>query len=106
MENVKDPENHIQAVLDRVRPEHLSRHYTFVKLKEPADPEGGPWWTDAEDFLAKVALSSGRLLRGGEPDIKTVAKMVLTDFQRGNLPYFVTPISDGGIEEGKPTTTQ
>jgi ribosome biogenesis GTPase A len=57
------------------------RHYSFVKLKA-ADGSDGPWWTDTEDFLTKVAQSSGRLLTGGEPDIPTVAKMVLNDFQR------------------------
>lgn len=48
-------------------------------------------WTDAEDFLTKVALMSGRLLKGGEPDLSTVAKMVLNDFQRGKLPFYTLP---------------
>lgn len=30
-------------------------------------------------------------MQGGEPDIGTVAKMILNDFQRGKLPYFVRP---------------
>merc|ERR1712223_409477 len=29
---------------------------------------------------------------GGEPDVNAVAKMVLMDWQRGKLPYFVPPI--------------
>lgn len=29
--------------------------------------------------------------QGGQPDISTVAKMVLNDWQRGKLPYFVLP---------------
>lgn len=29
--------------------------------------------------------------QGGEPDIGTAAKMVLNDFQRGKIPYFVQP---------------
>jgi nuclear GTP-binding protein len=48
-------------------------------------------WTDAEDFLTKIALMSGRLLKGGEPDLSTVAKMVLNDFQRGKLPFYTLP---------------
>ena len=31
------------------------------------------------------------ILQGGEPDFSTVAKMVLNDFQRGKIPYFVKP---------------
>lgn len=79
MENVKDPENHVQGVLDRVKKEHLRKTYNVTE------------WTDVEDFLEKLAIASGRLLKGGEPDIKTAAKMVLNDFQRGKLPFYVLP---------------
>ncbi|CAJ0575546.1 unnamed protein product, partial [Mesorhabditis spiculigera] len=79
VENVKDVENHVQGVLDRVKPEHLKRHYLIGD------------WEDAEDFMTKIAFKTGRLLKGGEPDIVAVAKMVLNDFQRGRLPYFVPP---------------
>lgn len=34
------------------------------------------------------------VLQGGEPDFGTVAKMILNDFQRGKLPYFVKPPVD------------
>ncbi|CAD6186479.1 unnamed protein product [Caenorhabditis auriculariae] len=79
VENVKDPENHVQGVLDRVKVEHLRRHYGIGE------------WEDVEDFMTKVAFKQGRLLKGGEPDISTVAKAILNDFQRGRLPYFVPP---------------
>ncbi|KAF1742073.1 hypothetical protein MXB_5476 [Myxobolus squamalis] len=42
-------------------------------------------------FLQKLSHKSGRLLKGGEPDIETVSKMIINDFQRGKLPYFVPP---------------
>ncbi|KAI6179659.1 Nucleolar GTP-binding protein 2 [Aphelenchoides besseyi] len=82
VENVTDPENHVQGVLDRVKRTHLAKHYNL---------EGDDDWSDSEEFLTKIALKSGRLLKGGEPDITTVAKMVLNDFQRGKLPYFTLP---------------
>lgn len=31
-------------------------------------------------------------MQGGEPDIQTTSKMILNDFQRGKLPFFVPPI--------------
>lgn len=31
------------------------------------------------------------LLQGGEPDLMTAAKMVLYDWQRGKIPFFVPP---------------
>lgn len=33
----------------------------------------------------------GKLLRGAEPDINTAAKMVLNDWQRGKLPFYIPP---------------
>lgn len=43
------------------------------------------------DFLTQLARSSGKLLRGGEPDLNTAARMVLYDWQRGKIPYFALP---------------
>jgi nuclear GTP-binding protein len=40
-------------------------------------------WTHAEDFLEQLARLSGKLHRGGEPDLNTAAKMILFDWQRG-----------------------
>jgi nuclear GTP-binding protein len=85
VENVTDPENHIQGVLERVRPEYLRKHYGMDK------PDFDSNWKDDEDFLTKIAMLSGRLLKGGEPDLSTVAKMVLNDFQRGKLPFYTLP---------------
>jgi len=89
VENVKDPENHVQGVLDRVKVEHLKKTY------------GIDDWTDPEDFMTKIALKGGKLIKGGEPDIPTVAKMVLNDFQRGKLPYYIKPDGADSTEEGK-----
>jgi nuclear GTP-binding protein len=72
-------------------------------------------WKDHVDFLELLARKSGRLLKGGEPDIDSVAKMVLVsvheirkyghvltgqnDFIRGKLPWFTPPpINEGGDE--------
>jgi len=34
---------------------------------------------------------TGKLLKKGEPDIETAAKMVLYDWLRGKIPYFTPP---------------
>ncbi len=31
------------------------------------------------------------LYQGGEPDVNTVSRMILNDFQRGKLPHFIKP---------------
>jgi nuclear GTP-binding protein len=85
-ENVPHPEDHIEAVLARVKPLHVQRTY------------GVRDWEDANDFLEKMAVRTGKLNKGGEPDVSTVAKMVLNDWMRGKLPHFVAP---PGMEESK-----
>ncbi len=40
---------------------------------------------DAEKLLIKIAKRRGRLLKGGEPDLDTMARLVINDFQRGKL---------------------
>lgn len=81
VENISAPEDHIQAILDRVQERHLVRTYGTAVLGH----------TGAEDFLERLAKQTGRLLRGGEPDIKTTAKMVLHDWLKGKIPYFTKP---------------
>jgi nuclear GTP-binding protein len=41
--------------------------------------------------LNQVAIKKGKLKKGGEPDVKTTAKLILIDWQRGELPYFTLP---------------
>ncbi|KAJ6028101.1 Nucleolar GTP-binding protein 2 [Penicillium herquei] len=79
VENVENPEQYIPAVMSRVQPRHLERTYG---IKEP---------TDAIDFLSRLARKGGRLLKGGEPDLDGVAKMVINDFLRGKIPWFTPP---------------
>jgi len=79
VEMVKDPEDYVDAVLQRVKKQYIERTY---KVSD---------WENTTDFLEKVAQRSGRLIKGGEFDINTVAKMVLNDWQRGKLPFFVPP---------------
>ena len=89
VENVENPEQYIPAVLRRVQPRHLERTYG---IKEPSD---------AIDFLSRLARKGGRLLKGGEPDLDGVAKMVINDFLRGKTPWFTPPpkSADSGSEK-------
>ncbi|GMG99250.1 hypothetical protein Nepgr_001090 [Nepenthes gracilis] len=77
--NLQDAAEHIGEVVKRVKKEHLERAY---KIKD---------WVDENDFLMKLCISTGKLLKGGEPDLMTAAKMVLHDWQRGKIPFFVPP---------------
>ncbi|XP_075577929.1 nucleolar GTP-binding protein 2 isoform X1 [Pelecanus crispus] len=79
VEKIKSPEDHISAVLERAKPEYIRKTYKIDS------------WRDTEDFLEKLACRTGKLLKGGEPDMQTVSKMVLNDWQRGRIPFFVKP---------------
>ncbi|EEH41696.2 nucleolar GTP-binding protein [Paracoccidioides lutzii Pb01] len=83
VENVENPEQYIPAVLKRVQPRHIERTYEVKNYK------------DAIDLLSILARKSGRLLRGGEPDVDGVAKMVINDFLRGKIPWYSSPPHSG-----------
>uniref|UniRef100_A0A672ZUM7 Nucleolar GTP-binding protein 2 n=1 Tax=Sphaeramia orbicularis TaxID=375764 RepID=A0A672ZUM7_9TELE len=91
VEKIKNPEEHIGSVLERAKPEYIQKTYRI------------PSWTSAEDFLEKLAFRTGKLLKGGEPDLSTVSKMVLNDWQRGRIPFFVKPPGPEGGQEDKKT---
>jgi len=82
IENLEDAADHVEAVLQRVKTEYVRRTYHVDE------------WSDHVDFLEKLCRKTGRLHRGGEPDVNTCAKVVLSDWLQGKLPYFVPPPFD------------
>ncbi|KAK7469085.1 GTPase required for pre-60S ribosomal subunit nuclear export and maturation [Stygiomarasmius scandens] len=87
VEALPTPSEHIPALMQRVKPLYLSRTYG-IPLPNPNDPKQG--W-DPEEFLDRLARMKGRLLKHGEPDLDSVAKIVLSDWVRGRIPFFVPP---------------
>lgn len=79
VELIQNPEDYVESVLKRVKPEYMMKTY---KIDD---------WEDHMDFLEKLARRTGKLLKKGEPDIAIAARMVLNDWQRGKLPFFVPP---------------
>ncbi|KAK2722281.1 hypothetical protein QYM36_002718 [Artemia franciscana] len=79
VENISAPEDYITPLLGRVKSEYMKKTYKIES------------WSDPNDFLEQLAKKCGKLLKKGEPDINAVARMILNDWQRGKLPYFVMP---------------
>jgi nuclear GTP-binding protein len=79
IEQLRQAEDYIEALLERVKKEYIQRTYGVVA------------WDDASDFLDQYARKIGKLLRGDMPDTNAAAKLMLHDFQRGRLPYFAMP---------------
>merc|ERR1719419_1911651 len=87
-EHLENPEDYVLEILNRCKTKYVARTY---KLST---------WTNHIDFLEQLAKRSGRLGKGGEPDINAVSKMVLNDWTRGKLPFFTPP--PGCMMEPKP----
>jgi nuclear GTP-binding protein len=69
-ERLETPSDFIPAILARVRKEYVQRQYLIRE------------WDDANDFLCKLAMRNGKLLKGGEPDTHSVSINVINDWQR------------------------
>ncbi len=78
-ELVEDPIAPMDVVLERADPDLLMRLYNL------------PPWDDTKDFLIKLALTRGRLGRGGVPDLEAAAVQVLRDWNSGKIPYYTRP---------------
>jgi nuclear GTP-binding protein len=92
VENLTYAEQYAELVVKRVKKEYLVKTYKI---------EG--WTTDKPiDFLECMARRYGKLMKGGEPDTQTVAKMLLNDWQRGKIPWFQAPPFDDEGKDGKP----
>jgi nuclear GTP-binding protein len=87
IENVEDAQDYVEELLNRIRPEYMEKTY------------GIGHWTSHMDFLARFAQKTGKLSKGGEPDFHVSACMVIHDWQRGKLPWFVCPPFEDDLEK-------
>jgi nuclear GTP-binding protein len=83
-ERLPEPTDFIDAILGKVKRKHMAAAYGI-----PEKGEGT--WKDSMDLLEKIAVKSGRLLKGGGPDTHAISINVINDFQRGKLPYYEAP---------------
>lgn len=79
VEKVESAQDYIPELLKRVKKDYIERLYGISE------------WRDHLDFLEQFAQKTGRLLKKGEADIDTCAKMILHDWQRGRIPFFMSP---------------
>jgi len=85
-EKIQEPINYIPGILGKAKKEYLQKIY---KVND---------WTDHEDFVGQIAINYGKLLKGGEPDTKAMAKIIVMDWQRGKIPFFVPPPREDGTK--------
>nr|CAD2173886.1 unnamed protein product [Meloidogyne enterolobii] len=61
-----------------------------------------PEFDDCDSFLALLAKRSGRMKKGGRPDLNAAAKQVLNDWNSGKLHYFTEPPEQQIVSEFQP----
>ena len=83
-ERLENPEDFVPAVCEKVKREHIAGQYKLTK-------EEATKWKTPMDLMEMIATKSGRLLKGGEPCIRSAAIALINDFQRGRLPHYVAP---------------
>jgi nuclear GTP-binding protein len=83
-DSVEDPIPAVEALLLRCNPASLVMTYNI-----PAFPPGNVMM-----FLAMVAKSYGRVLKGGVPDKIAAARAVLRDWNSGKIPYYTPAPKD------------
>lgn len=83
-ERLESPEDYIDAIQEAVKREHIAAMYGLPK-------SGDDTWKSSEELLEKIAVKCGRLLKGGEPCLRSAAIYMINDFQRGRLPHYVAP---------------
>ncbi|KAJ7590969.1 P-loop containing nucleoside triphosphate hydrolase protein [Mycena floridula] len=79
VEDVDDPIAVVEEILLRTSPETIRKIYNL------------PDFANTLEFLTMLALNSGRLLKGGTPDVTAAARHVLMDWNHQKVPYFSTP---------------
>jgi len=90
-DSIEDPIPPVDALLKRCNPQSLIMTYNI-----PAFPKGNTMM-----FLAMVAKSYGRVLKGGIPDKIGAARAVLKDWNQGKIPYYTVPPANAAPEVQK-----
>lgn len=83
MEKLSDPVAAVAAVVAKVPTRLLMTQYKTGTF------------SSHEDFLRQVSLARGRVKRGGSPDVEAAARIILSDWRDGKLPFHTLPPSRG-----------
>ena len=69
---IRDPENAVTELMRKFRGK-IEAYYGISATK------------NIEDNLEKIAVKNNRLMKGGIPDTKTMARMILQTWQKGKI---------------------
>lgn len=69
----------VNKIVSRINPIQMMEFY------------GIPAFNNGDEFLIEIAKSRGRMKPGGIPDLQVAARMVLQDWNRGKIKYYLPP---------------
>lgn len=75
IETLEDTDIYVNALFEKVGKDVIEKTYN-IKFE------------NQEDFFIKMGHKYGKLLKGGEPNVDLISKMVLHDFFRGKISYY------------------
>jgi len=94
VETLEDPVTPVVAILGRVPRSHIMLQYGLTNF------------TDTAEFLAKLAISLGKLKKGGVPDRDIAARIVLGDWNSGKIKYCTHPPEESVAENQSEIVSQ
>ncbi|KZW03281.1 P-loop containing nucleoside triphosphate hydrolase protein [Exidia glandulosa HHB12029] len=79
VDDIADPVAVVDQIVQRTEAATLQRIYKV------------PEFTSTLEFLTMISLTSGRLGKGGAPDILAAARVLMRDWNRSKIPFFTLP---------------
>jgi nuclear GTP-binding protein len=80
VENIDDPIAPVERILQRCDTAYMRQKYDLPVA-----------YKDTTQFLHLLALTTGRLKKGGVPDLVSAARTVINDWNSGNIRYYTHP---------------
>lgn len=87
--NHSDHGDEDDSLLDSTTPQHSNRSRGAIGYDQH----------DPMDFLLRLALTRGKMLRGGKPDVEGAARGVINDWNTGKIAWCVAPPARGRREK-------
>merc|ERR1719188_1082830 len=83
-ETLRDPAAPVERILQRCDTAYMREKYALAA-----------GYRDTNEFLHLLSLSAGRLKKGGIPDVMAAARIVINDWNCGNIRYYTHPPEKG-----------
>merc|ERR1712226_30743 len=89
IENIDDIVSPVSAILSRCQKSFMQLEYDI------------PNYDSTHEFLTLVARGTGKMKKGGVPDIEVAGRMILRDWNGGKIKYFTSPPVDDVAESAE-----